>query len=457
MSKGPSDSPDLAVAMLDERERVEKVPQQHPPPEPKREAPAPSYRQWLHTLAVDELLELFSDPAAAAGWHEELRAEILELIRSKGGDQAVRRALGLHFDRPPGLVGRPDQPAEELGRRRDPWLGLAVARPGVRRAVDRVGRAFVEAALRWRWERLRAPEEGESEEAADARAVGGGGPLDLTAPFVASWPELVPPPLAEGVPGLTLDLAGPRKPPEPEARLLQVLDAVEALVGCGEEATRFVALFGHAERSDGRAAVFFRFGADGLSPDAAELALDEAAPRGTWIGRIHRLLLLTRPLLAYHGRGEEPGILVGPVPESGLPDPVRPGPVWVELGLPAATLTLRVHLSPEASAGVTGVLDLPRVLALLRRLTNRGFLPAGDPAARLPAPPPRVGRAWREGVAVTWSRRPGDALAAAELEGPPEAVAGVRAALAEEAGEDAIRAAALTEPDGPVPARPPGE
>jgi len=444
--------------MLDERERVERVRHAPPQPEPQREPERPAYSQWLYSLSCAELVELFSDPAGAADWHEELRSEILELIRAKGGDQAVRRALGLHFDRPASLTERPSGPADAAGRRRDPWVGLSVARPGLRRAMDRVGRAFVEATLRWRWEVLRDAGEGESDEAADRRALEGGpgAVLDLTEPFAAGWPDLIPPRLAEGAPGLTLDLAGPRRPLEPEARLLQMLEAAGAVIGAGHEATRWVSVFGHGERSDGRAVVVYRMAARGLEEDAVDLALDERSPPGVWVGAVRRLVLFARPLLAQHdAEGER--IVVAPLPLEGTPDPLRPGPIRVELGVPGPTFTLRIRLGPEVAAGVTGVLNAPRVLDLLRRLTNLGFLPAGDPGARLPAPAPVVGRERRDGVAVTWRRRPGDRLAAAELEGPPAALATRRAELAQAAGEDALRAAALTEPDGPVPALLPGD
>ncbi len=418
--------------MLDERERVSKPKRTtHQPKQAQAQRAVPSWRRWMLSLDLDELITLFQDPTGTGAWNEELRGEILELIRSKGGDQAVRRAIGLHFDRPAARDDRPDGD----GRRRL-WRGTAVAEPGRLRAVERVGRAWVEAALAWRLERLEADPQ--------APPV-----LDLTAPLMEHWPDLVPPPLAEGVPGVELDLSGPRRLGAPSQLLRQHEQALAAIIdGAGGLATT---VYGRVERSDGSIEWVYSSAAQGLAQDALRSAFDEISPPGIFVGRVRRLGVLLWPALAHHDP-ETLAILVGRRPLETPPDPVRPGPMRFELVIPSPTVTWRAHLGPEAAAGVTGVLNAPRVLRILGRISNRGFLPTADPAARLAPPAPVVRRKDHAGARVVWTRRPGDAKACAAFTGTVDAIVTARDAIIAAGDEESVRAAALTAPDGPVPA-----
>jgi hypothetical protein len=241
---------------------------------------------------------------------------------------------------------------------------------------------------------------------------------------------------------------------------MQAIDATTAVVESATEACRFTTLFGRAEQSDGTAALLYRVKAaadGGLEADALARAMGESTEPGVWAGTIQRLLLLAHPVIAHQGPDAE-AVWVShqPLDDAGTPpDPLRPGPLRVELNpAPSRMLTLRVHLSPVLAAGITGVLNAPRVLAFLSRLSNRGFLPASDPAARLPAPAPIVEERWTEGVKVTWTQRPGDALPTAAFEAPdPALIPPIRDALAAATGEDALAAAPLTTPTGPIPAK----
>lgn len=409
--------------MLNERERVQKPKRtrEKPRQQPGRQA-APSWRRWMLSLDVDELITLFADPTGTGVWNDELRAEILELIRAKGGDQAVRRAIGLHFDRP---ASRDERPEAGKGRL---WRGTAVAEPGKLRAVERVGRAWVEATLQWRLDR---------------------GETDLTAPLLESWPEVSPPPLAEGAPGVEIDLAGPRTLAAPAAFIRQQSQAISSLISAfGALATT---LYGRVELSNGALEWIYASDGAGLGADALQTTFDEVSSLDAFVGRVRRLGVLLWPALAFHDP-QTLGVRWGRRPADSPPDPVRPGPIRFELVLPSPTVSWRAHLDPQAVAGVTGVLNAPAVLALLAKLSNRGFLPAGDPAARLAPPAPVVRRRDVGAARVIWTRRPGDAKACATFSGPDRAVKEARKAVVQAGDADTVRAAKLTAPDGPVPA-----
>ena len=416
--------------MLDERERVEQPELEALGLEPSHPPAASAYSQWLESLSVDELLQVFSDPHTGGSWNEDLRAEMLELIRQKGGESAVRRALGMHMDRPDARAARPEPTIDP-----DPWQGSEAARPGVLRALGSVGRAWVEAALAHWWAEL-PPAAGEP-------------PVDLCAALREAWPELVPALPPPGAPGATIDMVGPRMPLAPEQRRLRLIEAAGAIIGAGSPMVPVVTLFGRAELSDGGVAPLLATSEGGLTADSPGQALDAVASLGCWVGGLSRLSLMTRPLIAQPG--EEDGLLVGRSPLGGLPDPIRPGPLWVALGLPSPHVALRAHLGPALTSGLSGVLNRGRALAFLSRLSNLGYLPGGDPAARLPAPAPIVGESLIGGARVTFTRRPGDARSAASLAGTTEAVAQARATLLEGADDAGRRAAALTAPAGPVP------
>ncbi len=424
-------------AMLGERERTQRPAKEveRRPATPERAQP--SWRRWLLSLDVDDLVTLYGDPSGVGAWNDALRAEVLELIRSKGGDQAVRRAIGLHLDRPAergDVHGEGSDGSGAIAQRRS-WRGTAVAEPGRQRALERVGRAWVEAALAWT---LRQQEGG-----------GAPRPWDLTAPLTERWPELAPPPLAAGAPGIDIELAGPRRAASPSGLLRQHDEAFRSLLEAAQG--RATTLYGRVERTDGSVEWIYACEAAGLGLDALEVALGEVSSPGVGVGRLRRLGVLLWPDLAYH-HPTTGAVLVGPSPPDAPPDPLRPGPLRWELAMTTPSVTWRASIGPEAVLGVTGVINASRVLEILGRLSNAGFVPAADPAARLAVPAPVVRRqAWGP-VTVHWTQRPGDDKACARLEGPPGEVLVVRAKLLEQADEDLIRAASVTAPDGPVPA-----
>jgi hypothetical protein len=422
--------------MLDERERIAKPKKLQEPKPQQAQRAVPSWRRWMLSLDLDELLILFQDPTGQGTWNDELRAELLELIRQKGGDQAVRRAIGLHFDRPSSRAERPDARGAEApgaGRRRL-WRGTAVAEPGRRLAVERVGRAWVEAYLAWRLDRL--------------EAEGTAPPLDLTETLRSEWPELVPPPLVQGAPGVQIELDGPRRATSPSGLLRQHDQAFASLLDAAQGMA--TTLYGRVERSDGSIEWIYAMRSEGLTPEALTAAFDEVSRPGVFVGRLRQLSVLLRPSLAYHDDAGE-SVLAGPMPAAAPPDPVRPGPLRFELLASAPLISWRVHVGPEAAVGITGTLNAGRVLALLARVSNTGFLPAGDPAARLAPPAPLLRRTNEPGVKTTWTRRPGDSKACASFEGDAEAVAKAREKVVASGDADSERAAALTAPDGPVP------
>ncbi|MDY0061599.1 MAG: hypothetical protein RBU45_17440 [Myxococcota bacterium] len=145
-----------AKEVLDDQEKIEEAPQldQEQEQQPLQEPPR---RKTLRSLGVPQLIALYQTAAAAGGGNDDVLDEILELILEKGGPGAVRRALGRVQVFGDGHAGpdapdvAPADPAQAADRAADPATDLLA------RLEERLGRAFLLAAVGHCWQQARGP------------------------------------------------------------------------------------------------------------------------------------------------------------------------------------------------------------------------------------------------------------------------------------------------------------